>query len=538
MHISLVINRFRIFLHWLLLRVRVVVSGSNAGDQNVAVDRNSQLRHFYLKVFVGGIWPLTFLWLRLRKHMYLSLAVLLVFLTSTFAVNVLALSATNDDWGIAHLAMYVVNVALLILVISVQNESEQHKAGLYALTFPAGFFLTILALDFCTSTISHIFSSFHLNIGHCPPTLTPFTEHTGHGIPGFFIMLGVFLLGVSLWLLTRPLQTIRVTLWNIGDPTSIGLDHHNGINYDADATNIAIRIDNDAFEQHLEQLRLILATNPMRIWTIPVELESGFQSPGSHTTRRKWLYRMARPLRKSIGMLPSFPWLRALRARIFSPLRNAKLMQPRSAVPLQVTPESDTLKLQLTAIARFSFQQYLLPRDASRETPLPTSRDPYQDKTQHDGEWGRVAKDLLVSLRLHSFQLFLYLTLLASMFLLVAYDTQIFQFHEDVKKHIIGPFLWAGFFLAWAIISLWLRSYQLQALKVWAGRFRGHPFFSDSPPIFYFRSDRPEEKAWEELVSEDFDVEVSNFGLDHARVVEFTHAALLLIAFEILEKLL
>jgi len=531
-----VINGLRLLLDWLFFRVRVIVTGDdNDCSQYVAIARNIQSRRFYLKVFVGGIWPLTFLWLRLsstwfrvRKPMYFLLAFLALGLTSAFVANALGLSNTNNGWGPTHLAMYVVNLTLAMLIVYVMNTPEQHRAAIYALTIPAGFLLTFLALELHNTIISLIFSSLNSS-----------SDSSSHvqGVRGYLLTLGVFLIGVSIWLLTRPLQAIRVSLWDIGDPTSNGLNHHGTSNYDADMANVAIRIDNDQTEQRLEPLRRILSSSPRKAWTVPTQSELDYRGNGVCTINRNWLYAMAWSIRKCTNMLPSPPLLRALRAWAFSLFRRGKLKLPRSALPLQVAPESDTLKLQLTAIARFSFQQYLLPRDANRATPLPVSRDPYQDKIQHDGEWSKVAKDLLVSLRLHSFQLSLYLTLLASMFLLVAYDVRIFKLHEDIKKHIIGPFLWAGFFLAWAIFSLWLRSQQVRALRIWAGWYRGYPF-RESPPIFYFRPDRPEDKAWEELVTEDFDVEIKNFGIDHARVVEFTHAALLLIAFDILEKLL
>jgi hypothetical protein len=270
--------------------------------------------------------------------------------------------------------MYAVDVVLLIFVVGVLNLSEPTKATLYALVFPFAFLLTLLTSDSCSPAISYALSSLLSVVEPYALSLAPTPEPNSHGVRGYFLALAVFLLWTSLWLLTRPLHTIRASLWKIGDSTSTGLDHNAAINYDTDITNIGIRIDNDETEQRLESLRRILSFNPKKVWTVAVESVPDYFNQ-TESTDRNWLYRIAWPLRRCANLLPSHSRLRALRVHTVAKLQKLGMSRTKSAVPLEPAPESDTLKLQLTAIARFSFQQHLLPRDASRATPLPASRD-------------------------------------------------------------------------------------------------------------------------------------------------------------------
>jgi hypothetical protein len=203
--------------------------------------------------------------------------------------------------------------------------------------------------------------------------------------------------------------------------------------------------------------------------------------------------------------------------------------------PLPPGSELSLLKLELLAISRFAIQQYLMPRDSSQVTPLPNAGDALEslelkNLIAEQGEWGSVARQLLVSVRLHSFQLFLYFLLLFTTILFVV-------FHVDFKSAPkLGPFIGAGVFITWAALSLWLRQRQIEALKRWVGGHKAFRPFKQSA-IFFFRPDRPEDHAWEELVDGDFDAEIDTFGLNHMHTAEFVHAALLLTAFELLAKI-
>lgn len=440
----------------------------------IAGDRDSDPQCFYLSLFIGGIWPLTFAWQKYWKWICVLFVVSILFFLlywydpiSTFISNLKAHTEFEHDpfWPLLIIAFLIFSSGLILL------PSPLLKIR-----------ITLLDID---GFLPHPLPDPAVNLG------------SGQSLENIAIRL----INEPSRRCFRPLQQ----LWPMARTLTPWI-----FPYERNVTNPQ-QFRSREFPGDIR--------DSVSIWQQVLLCFSHFRRPR----------RAAHNACQQEGM--AYVWSRWRCVKMYID----RILPAPCIAPLAHQPELSTLGFELAGIARFVLQQFLVPRDANRPLPLASETDEV-DGIEHRTMWDRVARDLQVSLRLHSFQLFVYFFLLSGILISTAFDWRFWHRQPDCRTHNLAPLVISGIFVLWMIVSLYLRSRQVRALQEWAGRYKGR--LRIDSPIFYHRPERRGDQAWEELRADDFDVEIRNFGLDHLRVIELAHGALLLIALDILEKLL